>query len=337
MRVHTIILIHVHVYTTEYLSDNDDSTMCNSDHGDNDDTFMYANDGVYSDDESDDSTIDTNNSEVDESDDDIDAAATNNEGDTCIDAGVGVGVGVEVKANPVRRTSILSMKVRNIALFTGGVSNNKRINYKSVFVHKMLLIRAKLLAISAFIRISSRGLKLLVLDFDGCGLTAIACKVIAHVANDNPYIVSIDVSNNFINDDGCRYLSQVVCHSSSIETLKLNNCNITDVGMQLLATACTKSMSLKCIEVCRNKIGPTGITWSSVAAKVFMYDKFEIVDEYVHACPLPKKSDSRAAYDTYGDTGGDVGTYTDSDDAGDDAATAVGDEDNDESSDDDDD
>jgi len=134
-------------------------------------------------------------------------------------------------------------------------------------------------------------------------------KMLGHSLLDNKQLTSVDISNNNISDDGCLYIAKVLESSTTLKVLNASNNSITDVGVELVCRAICKNnnLTIQTVDFSKNVIGPSGINWlTTITSKerlggsaIFIYDKFEISNEFKYPIPFPKKYTIKADSSTY--------------------------------------
>lgn len=134
----------------------------------------------------------------------------------------------------------------------------------------MVKIRIKLIAVSAFLRLRHRGLnKLTNLNVSYCELTSKAAKNISIACIENTQLIGIDLSGNFIGDEGCKYLMNLLKETQSLLYLHLNSCKITDNGVEYIAKGAVNHKSLLSLSLDDNNIGEPGALFISGLTKHF--------------------------------------------------------------------
>ncbi|KAM9857513.1 NACHT, LRR and PYD domains-containing protein 14-like [Aulostomus maculatus] len=98
------------------------------------------------------------------------------------------------------------------------------------------------------------------LRLQGCELNSQACQYLAMALKRCPTLQELDLSGNYLQDDGLKYLAEGLsspqCH---LKTLRLSQCFFRHMGCYYLATACQKNPSyLRVLDVSLNMIGDKG-------------------------------------------------------------------------------
>lgn len=291
--------------TDGYISDLDTSTVYDSDDNIelNNDDFDMPNDGTYSDNEGEDEYI---------------ALATKSDYSHNVirnsilskqvanaDEVQEEKVENQTKRNSVRRPSALSIRLSKNEILDP-INENKIdgdeliISKKPTLYRLMTNVRYKMAAVCAFLRLKNRRyLSISSIFLSNCGLSSMGAKMLGHCLLDNKQITSVDISNNNISDDGCLYIAKVLESSTSLKVLNASNNAITDVGIELICRAVCKNnnLTIQTIDFSKNIIGPSGINWlTAITSKerlggsaIFIYDKFEISNEFKHPVPFTKK------------------------------------------------
>ena len=303
--------------TDGYISDLDTSTVYDSDDNIelNNDDFDMPNDGTYSDNEGEDEYI---------------ALATKSDyshnviRNSILSKQVTNTDGVQEEKDEsqttrksTRRPSALSIRLSKSEILDS-INEMKLdgdepiISKKPTLYRLMTNVRFKMAAVCAFLRLKNRRyLSISSFFLSNCGLSAMGAKMLGHCLLDNKQLTSVDISNNNISDDGCLHISKVLESSTTLKVLNVSNNSITDLGIELICRAICKNnnLTIQTIDISKNIIGPSGINWlTAITSKerlggsaIFIYDKFEISNEFKHPVPFPKKfivkTDNSSIYD----------------------------------------
>ena len=148
--------------------------------------------------------------------------------------------------------------------------------YKSIR-RTMVKIRIKLIAVSAFLGLKHRGMNRFTnLNVSYCQLTARAAKNISIACIENTQLIGIDLSGNFIGDEGCKYLMNLLKETQTLLYLYLNSCKITDSGVEHIAKGAVNHKSLLNLSLDDNDIGEPGAFFISGLTKYFCIENILI-------------------------------------------------------------
>lgn len=189
-------------------------------------------------------------------------------------------------SSPSERVSIFRKKSISTTADGGGGASEGR--HDTLWVVLMLRVRAKLIAVSAFMRLRYRGLPITSINFRNCGLTSLAGRILTHALLDNINIVDIDISYNpKFGDNGCILLLPLLANSHTISSLHLDGCGISDVGCEILSVGAKACPSLLDLSLSDNIVGPTGSNWVASITNLFYPDTLSISSGFKgYAAPL---------------------------------------------------
>lgn len=182
-------------------------------------------------------------------------------------------------------------------------------------VRRLLKIRLKLAAVSAFLgfRARSRGI-LSALQVANCGLTNQVISSLVQMLKDNRTVTFLDVSFHpelLSNPTDYKMIGELILHGS-LRTLKLNNCGLSDKGIMVLTQAACginphknpkpdlnalnppaspmkimKTSTICNLELSDNFVGPTGANWIATATKDFNLDSLTLTGGFYSSAPFP--------------------------------------------------
>jgi len=177
-------------------------------------------------------------------------------------------------------------------------------------VRLMMRVRLRLVAVSAFRKLSRRGLLISSLDFSNCELTKEILPALVSAVSDNRTITTLDLSHNedlLTTYDSCVTIASLV-ERGTLRTICLNNCGILDRGFMEIVRAANLSVQcsdslLHSIELSGNRTGPTSANCIASMCKGFHADSLEIGGGFHAAAPFKKKgaADLSSAYDGFDD------------------------------------
>ena len=177
-------------------------------------------------------------------------------------------------------------------------------------VRLMMRVRLRLVAVSAFRKLSRRGLLISSLDFSNCELTKEILPALVSAVSDNRTITTLDLSHNedlLTTYDSCVTIASLV-ERGTLRTICLNNCGILDRGFMEIARAANLSVHrsdsiLHSIELSGNRTGPTSANCIASMCKGFHADSLEIGGGFHAAAPFKKKGAANlsSAYDGFDD------------------------------------
>lgn len=146
-----------------------------------------------------------------------------------------------------------------------------------ILVALLLKVRLKLVALSAFSRLRSRGHLLSSLEVSHCSLSAASIAFLVPILVECSNIDTIDVSQNRLlaSRQDCATMANAFKHAR-LRNVKLNDCNIDEAGLQELAKGIIASQSLRSIQLAGNNFGPTGANWISAMSKQYFIDLLEL-------------------------------------------------------------
>lgn len=93
------------------------------------------------------------------------------------------------------------------------------------------------------------------LGLENCGLTASACDALAQMISGSKRLRVLDLSVNFIGDQGVFRLAAALERSSVLQTVGLNMCGVTNDGFSKLLDALEKNASISLLKLCYNRLG----------------------------------------------------------------------------------
>lgn len=175
-------------------------------------------------------------------------------------------------------------------------------------VRLMMRVRLKLVAVSAFRKLSRRGLLISSLDFSNCELSKEILPALVSAVTDNRSITTLDLSHNkdlLTAYDSCVAIASLI-ERGTLRTICLNNCGILDRGFMEIARAANLSVSrsdslLHSIELSGNRTGPTSANCIAAMCKGFHVDSLDIGGGFHATAPFKKKGavDLSCAYDGF--------------------------------------
>lgn len=177
-------------------------------------------------------------------------------------------------------------------------------------VRLMMRVRLRLVAVSAFRKLSRRGSLISSLDFSNCELTKEILPALVLAVIDNRSITTLDLSHNedlLSAYDSCVAIASLV-ERGTLRTICLNNCGILDRGFMEIVRAANLSVHrsdslLHSIELSGNRTGPTSANCIATMCKGFHADSLDIGGGFHATAPFKKKGavDLSSAYDGFDD------------------------------------
>ncbi|KAL8613057.1 hypothetical protein ACOMHN_008826 [Nucella lapillus] len=93
------------------------------------------------------------------------------------------------------------------------------------------------------------------ISLENCGLTSSACDVLAQMISSSKRLHNLDLSVNFLGDEGVMRLGAALERSSVLHTVGLNMCGITNDGFSALLDVLEKNASILLLKLCYNRLG----------------------------------------------------------------------------------
>ncbi|CAF4755434.1 unnamed protein product [Pieris macdunnoughi] len=110
------------------------------------------------------------------------------------------------------------------------------------------------------VRYFHRGLLQHTIDLKYYGLSRPSIWAMCMALEVNPHVVRIDLTSNFLDDDGCYHLGQLLGENMTIKELVLSGCRIHPSGMKRLVSKLYKRMMLV-LDLSKNNIGDEGFKY----------------------------------------------------------------------------
>ncbi|XP_076448074.1 uncharacterized protein LOC143284855 isoform X2 [Babylonia areolata] len=93
------------------------------------------------------------------------------------------------------------------------------------------------------------------MSLENCGLTSSACDVLAQMLSSSKRLRTLDLSVNYLGDEGVVRLGAALERSSVLHTVGLNMCGITNDGFSALLDVLEKNASILLLKLCYNRLG----------------------------------------------------------------------------------
>nr|KAG5705999.1 hypothetical protein BaRGS_028108 [Batillaria attramentaria] len=93
------------------------------------------------------------------------------------------------------------------------------------------------------------------LSLENCGLTSAGCDALAQMVSGSKRLRTLDLSVNFLGDQGVFRLAAALERSSVLQTVGLNMCGVTNDGFSKLLDVLEKNASISLLKLCYNRLG----------------------------------------------------------------------------------
>lgn len=113
-----------------------------------------------------------------------------------------------------------------------------------------------------------RGLLTTKIDLKFYGINSKGIRPIAFALKYNRFVTVVDLTDNFIDEDGCYHIGEMLIENITLEELILNGCRIGPEGLKRLLANLHINKSLRKLNLCRNKLGDKGLEY--LARSIFL-------------------------------------------------------------------
>lgn len=93
------------------------------------------------------------------------------------------------------------------------------------------------------------------MSLENCGVTSAGCDALAQMISGSKRLRTLDLSVNFLGDQGVLRLGAALERSSVMHTVGLNMCGITNDGFSALLDVLEKNASISLLKLCYNRLG----------------------------------------------------------------------------------
>ena len=93
------------------------------------------------------------------------------------------------------------------------------------------------------------------ISLENCGVTSAGCDALAQMVSGSKRLRTLDLSVNFLGDQGVLRLGAALERSSVLHTVGLNMCGVTNDGFSALLDVLEKNASISLLKLCYNRLG----------------------------------------------------------------------------------
>ena len=93
------------------------------------------------------------------------------------------------------------------------------------------------------------------MSLENCSVTSAGCDALAQMISGSKRLRTLDLSVNFLGDEGVMRLGAALERSSVLHTVGLNMCGITNDGFSTLLDVLEKNASILLLKLCYNRLG----------------------------------------------------------------------------------
>ena len=93
------------------------------------------------------------------------------------------------------------------------------------------------------------------ISLENCGVTSAGCDALAQMISGSKRLRTLDLSVNFLGDQGVLRLGAALERSSVLQTVGLNMCGVTNDGFSALLDVLEKNASISLLKLCYNRLG----------------------------------------------------------------------------------
>ncbi|CAG4913168.1 unnamed protein product [Colias eurytheme] len=103
------------------------------------------------------------------------------------------------------------------------------------------------------------------IDLKYYGINPMAFRAIALSLKYNKFVTVLDLTDNWISEDGCFHLGEMLIENINLEELNLYGCRIGPEGAKRLFANLHLNRALRRLNLCRNKLGDLGVQFLAKA------------------------------------------------------------------------
>ncbi|CAG5051073.1 unnamed protein product [Parnassius apollo] len=93
------------------------------------------------------------------------------------------------------------------------------------------------------------------------GVHPMAFKVISMALKLNKFVTILDLTDNWINEDGCFYLGEMLAKNNTLKVLVLHGCRIRSEGARRLFVNLPQNSVLRELNLCKNQLNDKGVEY----------------------------------------------------------------------------
>ncbi|CAF4957621.1 unnamed protein product [Pieris macdunnoughi] len=106
------------------------------------------------------------------------------------------------------------------------------------------------------------------IDLKYYGISSKGVRPIACALKYNRFVTVVDLTDNFLDEDGCYHLGEILIENITLEELNLHGCRIGPEGLKRLIANLHINKSLRTLNLCKNKLGDKGLEY--LAKSIFL-------------------------------------------------------------------
>lgn len=93
------------------------------------------------------------------------------------------------------------------------------------------------------------------------GVQQMAFRIIAMSLKLNKFVSTLDLTDNWINEDGCFHLGAMLAENATLQVLVLQGCRIGPEGARRLFVNLPQNRALRQLNLCKNQLGDEGVEY----------------------------------------------------------------------------